>query len=107
MEDLPEMRDMTCFKEGAIDWQESPTDMRQGYVLAGDGLGNPAHALLSPHARDLDLGKLFLSWMVWTKGGQDVIRNFTVNGKPLHGLSPYPMDGEDDLFNRSGARGEP
>ncbi|KAK5947143.1 hypothetical protein PMZ80_001290 [Knufia obscura] len=89
MKDQPEMSSMTCFKEGAISWHEQPTDMKQGHVLNGDALGNPAHALLSPHAQDRELGKLFLKWMLWTRGGQEVIRNFKVNGTPLHGLSPW------------------
>lgn len=83
------MSDMTCFKEGAISWQEQPADMKQGYVLTGDALGNPAHALLSPYAQDRNLAELFLKWMLWTRGGQEVIRKFEVNGIPLHGLSPY------------------
>jgi len=97
------MSTMLCFKEGAIDWQEQATEMKQGHVLKGDALGNPAHALLSPHAQDKQLAVLFLKWMLWSQGGQEIIRNFRVNGVPLHGLSPHiqpifqghsPDDGE-------------
>jgi len=89
MKDAPEMGDMVCFKEGAIDWQEQPTNRKQGHILAGDALGNPADALLSPYAQDPELGKLFLKWMLWSRGGQEVIRNFKIKDIPLHGLSPY------------------
>lgn len=88
MKDTPEMSSMACFKEGAIDWAEAPADTRQGHVLAGDALGNPADALLSPYAQDLELSKLFLKWMLWSQGGQEVIGNFKIKGIPLHGLSP-------------------
>lgn len=83
------MSNMVCFKEGAINWQEQSTNMKQGHVLAGDALGNPADALLSPYAQDPELGKLFLKWMLWSRGGQEVIRNFKIKDIPLHGLSPY------------------
>ena len=88
MKDKLEMSSMMCFKEGAINWQKQPTGMNQGHILIGDALGNPAHALLSPHAQDKELGKTFLKWMVWSRGGQEVIRTFKVNGISLHGLSP-------------------
>jgi len=88
MKDTPEMSNMACFKEGAIDWGEPLADTRQGHVLAGDALGNPADALLSPYAQDLELSRLFLKWMLWSRGGQEVIGNFKIKGRPLHGLSP-------------------
>lgn len=79
---------MKCFKEGSIQWKESSVVLKNGHVLNDDCLGNPAHALLSPHAQDQKIANLFLDWMLWTDGGQEVIRNFKVNGETLHGTSP-------------------
>lgn len=79
---------MICYKEGSIQWKETPTDLAAGHILNDDWLGNPAHALLSPHALDMELANQFLDWMVWEEGGQRVIRNFKVAGVNLHGVSP-------------------
>lgn len=79
---------MKCFKEGAIQWKESPVILSNGHVLNDDCLGNPAHALLSPHAEDMKIANLFLDWMLWIDGGQDVLRTFKVNDDTLHGTSP-------------------
>lgn len=89
MQNMPEIRDnMVCFKEGAIDWMEGEVSPEAGHILYGDSLGNPAHALLSPHAQHAEVARLFLHWAVWQKGGQHVISNFKLNGMQLHGLSP-------------------
>lgn len=79
---------MKCFKEGSIQWQERPVVLSNGHVLNDDCLGNPAHALLSPNAQDSKIANLFLDWMLWTDGGQGVLRSFKVNGETLHGTSP-------------------
>lgn len=79
---------MKCFKEGGIQWEESPVAASNGHVLKDDCLGNPAHALLSPHAQDSKIANFFLDWMLWEDGGQNVLKTFEVNGDTLHGTSP-------------------
>lgn len=76
------------YREGDIGWRESGLSPRNGHILAGDSLGNPAHGLLSPYALDPLLAELFLDWMMWQHGGQKVIHEFVVNGGQLHGQSP-------------------
>lgn len=84
----PTFQNMECFKEGFIQWRESPISPSKGYSLSDDCLGNPAHALLSPRAQDTHVANLFLDWMLWADGGQDVLKRFRVNGENLHGVSP-------------------
>ncbi|KAK5074264.1 hypothetical protein LTR64_006592 [Lithohypha guttulata] len=71
---------MMCFKEGSITWDEDQKShdvtLSRAYQLDGDGLRNPACALVSPEATDKALAEAFVNWVAWDDGGQDVLCSF-------------------------------
>ncbi|KAH7098585.1 hypothetical protein BKA62DRAFT_622482 [Auriculariales sp. MPI-PUGE-AT-0066] len=53
-----------------------------------DPLLNPAAALLGAKARDMDMARLFLDWLVRPDGGQLIIRTFERNGHIIYSPAP-------------------
>lgn len=54
-----------------------------------DPLLNPAAALLGARARDMDLARAFMEWLIAPTGGQAVVAQFERNG--YHIYSPAPQ----------------
>jgi len=55
-----------------------------------DPLLNPAAALLGAKARDMELARMFMHWLVQPDGGQRVVRTFERNGFIIYSEAPRP-----------------
>lgn len=76
-------------------WLSSPdsvtsalTIFKAGLDDASDLLLNPAHVLLGKNTTDPTIARAFLSWVVDSAGGQQVIANFQKNGQVLYSKVP-------------------
>ena len=76
-------------------WLSSPDSVTSALTIfkagsddANDLLLNPAHVLLGKNTTDPTIPTAFLSWVVDSAGGQQVIANFTKNGQVLYSKAP-------------------
>jgi ABC-type tungstate transport system permease subunit len=76
-------------------WLSSPDSVTSALTIfkagsddANDLLLNPAHVLLGKNTTDPTIAGAFLSWVVDSAGGQQVIANFEKNGQVLYSKAP-------------------